>query len=131
MKHILRLEEAAMTALAICFLTSHNLNISIWIWILLFFTPDVSMLGYLANARIGAFTYNVFHHKGLAIVCIALGYFMGSEIVLTSGILLFAHASFDRILGYGLKYKSGFNDTHLGPIKSETGRPEIFAPGSK
>ena len=27
-----------------------------------------------------------------------------------------AHIGFDRMLGYGLKYTSGFNDTHLGRI---------------
>jgi hypothetical protein len=27
-----------------------------------------------------------------------------------------AHAGFDRALGYGLKYASGFRDTHLGRI---------------
>jgi hypothetical protein len=27
-----------------------------------------------------------------------------------------AHIGFDRMLGYGLKYSSSFNDTHLGRI---------------
>jgi hypothetical protein len=27
-----------------------------------------------------------------------------------------AHIQFDRMLGYGLKYASGFGDTHLGRI---------------
>lgn len=27
-----------------------------------------------------------------------------------------AHIGFDRALGYGLKYASGFGDTHLGRI---------------
>ncbi len=117
MKNVVRLEEAAMTALGIYFLTIHNLNISIWIWVLLFFSPDVSMLGYIANAKVGAISYNIFHHKGIAIACIGIGYFMKIELVLTTGILLFAHASFDRVWGYGLKYYSSFNDTHLGKIK--------------
>lgn len=29
-----------------------------------------------------------------------------------TGILLFAHASLDRIFGYGLKYEQGFKFTH-------------------
>ena len=75
------------------------------------------MLGYLVNAKVGAITYNIFHHKGIAIVFMGIGYFMKVEVVLSIGILLFAHASFDRIMGYGLKHYSGFNNTHLGKIK--------------
>lgn len=119
MKNILKLEEAAMTVLGIYFLTIHNLHISIWIWLFIFFSPDISMLGYLINAKIGAITYNIFHHKGIAIVIIGIGCFMKVEVVLTTGILLFAHASFDRMMGYGLKYYSSFNDTHLGKLKKD------------
>jgi len=32
------------------------------------------------------------------------------------GIILFSHASMDRIMGYGLKYDKGFKYTHLGEI---------------
>ena len=119
MKNLLKFEELGMTAMGIYFLTNHNLNISIWIWLLIFFSPDVSMLGYLINAKVGAITYNIFHHKGIAIVFMTIGYFMNIEVVLAVGILLFAHASFDRIWGYGLKYHTNFNDTHLGKLKTD------------
>ena len=46
MKNVLKLEEIGMMAIGIYFLTIHNLNLSIWIWLLIFFTPDISMLGY-------------------------------------------------------------------------------------
>ncbi len=119
MKNILRLEEIGMTAIGVYFLTIHNLNISIWIWLLIFFSPDISMLGYLINAKVGAISYNIFHHKGLAIAVAGIGYFMKIEVMLVIGILLFAHSSFDRMIGYGLKYHSSFNDTHLGKIKKD------------
>lgn len=119
MKLILKSEEAAMTIIAVYCLTFHSLGLSVWVWILLFFSPDISMLGYAANARVGAFCYNLFHHKGLAILLIAAGYFFKTEVVLAIGILLFAHAAFDRIWGYGLKYTSGFKDTHLGSLEKQ------------
>ncbi|MBC7522818.1 MAG: DUF4260 domain-containing protein [Flavobacterium sp.] len=119
MKNVLKLEEIAMTAMGIYLLTIYNLNISIWIWLLLFFSPDISMLGYLVNAKAGAIIYNIFHHKGIAIAIVALGYFMHAELLLSIGILLFAHSSFDRMMGYGLKYFSSFNDTHLGKLKKD------------
>lgn len=119
MKNVLKLEEIAMTAMGIYLLTIYNLNISIWIWLLLFFSPDISMLGYIVNAKAGAITYNIFHHKGIAIAIAAVGYFMQVEVLLSIGILLFAHSSFDRMMGYGLKYYTSFNNTHLGKIKKD------------
>ena len=119
MKTALKFEEAAMSAVGIYFLTVYNLDISVWLWILFFFAPDISMLGYLINAKVGAISYNIFHHKAIAIAVIGIGYFMKIEVMLAIGILLFAHSSFDRVMGYGLKYYSSFNDTHLGKIKDD------------
>jgi len=107
MKTILKVEEAAITALAIYYLTFHSLGLPLWVWALLFFSPDISMLGYMAGTRTGATTYNLFHHKGLALVVGAIGYILNMEVILAIGILLFAHASFDRVWGYGLKYSTG------------------------
>jgi hypothetical protein len=123
MKTILKLEEAAMTAVAIYFLSLHSLGLPIWVWTILFFTPDISMLGYLVNAKRGALAYNLFHHKGMALVLAGAGHLLGSEVMLSVGILLFAHASFDRIWGYGLKYQTGFKQTHLGSLEKEEKKP--------
>ncbi|HVF95685.1 MAG TPA: DUF4260 domain-containing protein, partial [Flavisolibacter sp.] len=84
---------------------------------ILFFAPDISMLGYLLNARTGAALYNLFHHKGIAVVIAAAGFWFKIEALIALGTLLFAHASFDRIMGYGLKYETGFKDTHLGSLE--------------
>src|SRR5690349_14458082 len=119
MKILLQLEELAMALAAIYFLHLHNLGLSVWIWIPLFFAPDIGMIGYLFSNSVGAISYNLFHHKGLALFIAFFGYFLSNEILLAVGILLFAHSSFDRVLGYGLKYFSGFKDTHLGSLKKE------------
>ncbi len=111
---ILQAEEAAITAIAIYFLTKHSLGLSFWLWIPLFLSPDISMMGYLINNRVGAFTYNLFHHRAVALVVAAAGFFMHQESMITIGILLFAHSSFDRMLGFGLKYNDSFNHTSLG-----------------
>lgn len=112
----IQMEEAAITAISIYFLSQHSLGLSIWIWILLFFSPDISMLGYLLNTKTGAMIYNIFHHRAIALVLVGLGFFTRQEIWTSVGILLFAHASFDRMLGYGLKYKDAFKHTHLGTM---------------
>lgn len=117
MKRIIQIEELAMTAAAIYLISQLDISLSWWLYLLLFFSPDLGMAGYLLNAKIGAITYNMFHHRGIAIVIAALGIQMGSQYVLLAGLILFAHASFDRIFGFGLKYFTGFKHTHLGVMK--------------
>lgn len=124
MKTILRIEEVALTLAAIYFLYQHNLGLSFWLWFLLFFSPDISMVGYFFGNKIGAVCYNLFHYKGMALLVAFSGYFLHSEVTLSIGILLFAHSSFDRIMGYGLKYFSGFKETHLGSL--EKGKPTSY-----
>ncbi len=120
MKNTIKIEEVALTILGIYFLSIYNLGIPVWIWIPLFLSPDISMLGYLVNTRIGAFTYNLFHHRAVAIVLAFAGYGLHIPVLLTIGILLFAHSSFDRMLGYGLKYSDDFKHTHLGSLPNKT-----------
>ncbi|MFD2287857.1 DUF4260 family protein [Pedobacter petrophilus] len=114
MDFAIKIEEAAITIVFIYFLSEYNLGLPVWVWVLLFFSPDLSMLGYLVNSRIGAFTYNLFHHRAIALTLVAIGFFMHIDILITSGILLVAHSSFDRMLGYGLKFPDDFKHTHLG-----------------
>lgn len=114
MKNLLRLEELAMFGLAI-YLNSY-LPFDGWLFWALFLAPDISMLGYLFNTRVGAIAYNVFHHKGVAIACYLAGYFLVIHELTLAGVVLFGHSSFDRIMGYGLKYSDNFKNTHLGWI---------------
>lgn len=116
MKNVLRLEELAMTAIAIFMMSKLNINLSWWIYPVLFFLQDIGMLGYLVNNEVGAVTYNLFHNKTIAIGIIVLGIITCNHYLMLAGLMLFGHASFDRIMGYGLKYTSGFHDTHLGFI---------------
>jgi hypothetical protein len=111
---IIQGEEVAITAVAIYFLTRHSLGLSFWIWIPLFLIPDISMLGYLFNTRVGAFSYNLFHHRGIALLVTVAGFLLHQEVIIAFGILLFAHSSLDRMFGYGLKHYDSFNNTHLG-----------------
>ncbi|MCW3074552.1 MAG: hypothetical protein JWP69_1621 [Flaviaesturariibacter sp.] len=108
-----------MTLAAIYLLSYYTLGLPVWLWCILFFLPDIGMLGYALNIRCDAFLYNLFHHKGVAIAIAGTGYLMSNEVLIAVGLLLFAHASFDRILGYGLKYETGFKDTHLGALQKQ------------
>jgi hypothetical protein len=84
------------------------------LFVILFLTPDISFVGYVLGPRTGAATYNIFHSY---IVPVALGCGMwvaGRSIAIP--LIWAAHIGFDRLLGYGLKYPTGFGDTHLGKL---------------
>lgn len=115
MKATLKLEELAMFGLGI--VAFNQLDFAWWWFLVLILTPDIGMLGYLVNSKIGALTYNVFHHKGLAVLVYFMGLYFANDILQLMGVILFSHASLDRIFGYGLKYQTSFNDSHLGPLK--------------
>ncbi|MBU1373538.1 MAG: DUF4260 domain-containing protein [Bacteroidetes bacterium] len=116
MKTILKTEELAQLSIAVYALYLQPIHIFWGLWIILFLAPDLGMLGYLINTKIGAIIYNLFHHKLIAILISAFGFFFANHILLLIGIILFAHSSFDRMMGYGLKYNDGFNHTHLGMV---------------
>lgn len=116
MKHLLRLEEFTMP-LGSIYLYS-LLGCSWWLFFLLLLLPDIGMVGYLINPRIGAVLYNIFHHKSVSLLFLGLGIFISSSIAQLVGIIMLCHACMDRMLGYGLKYNDSFWHTHLGVIKN-------------
>ena len=110
----LKFEELAEFVVGI--LIFNHLNFAWWYFPLLLLTPDIGMVGYLANPKIGAWSYNLFHHKAVAIMVFLLGFYEGNQWVMLIGTILFSHASLDRIMGYGLKYEDNFKHTHLGIV---------------
>jgi len=114
MKNLLKLEEAFMFGLSI-FLFS-KLDYAWWWYPALILAPDLSMVGYLINTRVGAITYNFIHHKALGIGVFVLGVLLANQLLQLIGLILFGHSSMDRVLGYGLKYPDSFQNTHLGVI---------------
>jgi len=117
MKSSIRLEELAMFGLSVYAFTLTDF--AWWLWFVLILVPDIGMLGYLFGARVGAFTYNVFHHKAIAIIVFGVGLYFSNAWIELAGIMLFGHSSMDRILGYGLKFNDSFQHTHLGWLKGK------------
>jgi hypothetical protein len=94
-----------------------------WLFAALFLLPDISMLGYLANPRVGSAAYNAAHTLTAALLLAGVGAVLGSALILSLGAIWLAHIGFDRMLGYGLKYASGFANTHLGQLGTRIGEP--------
>ena len=113
-KAILRLEGAAAFSAAVALYAHAGFS---WpLFGLLILAPDLAMLAYLVGPRAGAATYNLVHTYAFGVPLALAGYFLASPIALALGLIWIAHIGMDRMLGYGLKYASGFADTHLGRI---------------
>ncbi|MGR9117376.1 MAG: DUF4260 domain-containing protein, partial [Gammaproteobacteria bacterium] len=78
--------------------------------------PDLSLLSYLLNPKVGAISYNAAHSYVGAIACLGYGLANSDSTFLNAGLIWCAHIGFDRALGFGLKYSKGFGFTHLGRI---------------
>jgi hypothetical protein len=119
--NVIRLEDATeFLVYSALFLT---LDCSWWWYPALILAPDVGMLGYVISPRVGAFTYNILHHKTVA-WCLAAGGIIAGITMMPSalplkmaGFIMLAHGSMDRMMGYGLKHSDSFHHTHLGWLK--------------
>ncbi|HMQ76495.1 MAG TPA: DUF4260 domain-containing protein [Flavobacteriales bacterium] len=134
MKNLLRLEELAQFLLCLGLLIASD--VAWWVYLLLLLGPDIGMLGYLVGPRVGAISYNVLHHKAVAVLMLVFAVPGMVEVLtlwrvemgvlratppLLAGFILYGHASMDRIFGYGLKFGDNFHHTHLGWIGRRSG----------
>jgi len=111
---VLRAEGAALLIVAV--LLYARVGESWWLFVILFLTPDLSLLGYLGGPRTGAIIYNAVHTLLGPILLAIAGMLLPAFILVPLALIWIAHIGFDRLFGYGLKYAAGFNFTHLGRI---------------
>ena len=108
---LLRIEGAALFGLSLYLYRSTGAG---WGWfLLLFLWPDIAMLGYLANVKLGAGLYNLTHFVAFPAALAGVSLITHRSGLLSVALIWIAHIEFDRALGYGLKYPTFFKDTHL------------------
>lgn len=108
---ILRIEGLAIFVLALA--RYLLLGGPIWLLVVLALAPDLAMIGYLAGPRVGSLSYNVVHTYTLPIALGAFGFWSDVRIATLVALIWAAHIGADRMVGYGLKFDTGFKDTHL------------------
>jgi len=114
----LRLEGLAAAALSAVYFA--HTGASWWLFAALWLAPDLSMLGYLAGPDWGARIYNAIHSyvtpATLAISAIVLH----SPALVPIALIWINHIGVDRLMGWGLKYPTGFGFTHLGRLGKQS-----------
>ena len=84
--------------------------------VVLFLAPDLSFAGYLAGPRVGATAYNAVHTTVGPIALAIVGVLVDTDWCLQLALIWLGHIGIDRLLGYGLKYPTAFQDTHLSRV---------------
>lgn len=108
---LLRLEGIALAGAAL--VVYLHLDYSVLALIALLVSVDLSLLGFLAGPRVGTLTYNLAHTTAFPLVLGAIGVLADGGVAVQIALAWLAHIGIDRTLGLGLKYPSGFKDTHL------------------
>jgi hypothetical protein len=125
---ILRSEGAVLLASALAAYVV-GLDQPWWLVPLLLFVPDAFMGGYAKSRRTGALLYNFGHSYPAPALLGALALLVDAPLGKGVALIWLAHIGMDRALGYGLKYETGFADTHLGRIGKADGQsPEPITP---
>jgi hypothetical protein len=89
---------------------------SLLAFVLLFLVPDISFSGYLFGPRIGAIVYNAVHTYLVPVGVGVFGVATNADLAVQLALIWLAHIGVDRLLGYGLKYRTGFSDTHFDRV---------------
>jgi len=111
---LVRTEGIAAASAAIALYV--HLGFPWWLFLALALAPDLSTLGYLRGPRVGAATYDIAHTYALPFGLATVGVLTGANAAVEVGLIWLTHIGVDRAVGYGLKYPTSFNDTHLQRI---------------
>ncbi len=110
----LRLEALALAVLMAAL--TYVSNAPLWVLLVSFPFFDIGMVGYALNPKLGAKTYNFVHDATIPTFLITFGVLFDVEWLSVLGFAWTFHIAVDRLLGFGLKHKHSFNQTHLGKI---------------
>ena len=111
MKALLQLEEIASFLFSIYLFST--LSFSWWLYPLLFILPDLALLGLVVGRQVGMASYNLVHHKGIALGLFVAGTILGYPQAALAGTILLGHTSLDRVMGYGLMGGASFSHAQL------------------
>jgi len=111
---LLRMEGLAVAAAAVVLYFHEDFG---WIlFVALILAPDLSFAGYALGPKVGAIAYDAVHTELFPVALGTVGVVTDSSTATKVALIWLAHIGADRLLGYGLKYPTGFKDTHLSRV---------------
>jgi hypothetical protein len=112
---ILRLESLAVVVATVALYSDRDY--AGWAFFAFFLAPDLAIVAYAVGPKVGAVIYNLAHTYAFPVGLAAGSLLTGDAGLLVQIALIWAaHIGIDRILGLGLKYPTGFKDTHLNRV---------------
>lgn len=108
---LLRLEGLAIAIAAVALFADGDH--SWWLFALLILAPDISFAAYALGPAAGAAAYNLLHNLVLPIALGTASALTDTGWGIAVALVWLAHIGVDRALGYGLKYRTAFKDTHI------------------
>lgn len=108
---LLRLE--GLTVLIAAIVVYAHQGGSIWLFLALILVPDVAMLAYKINIRVGSIAYKAVHFYAWPILLAGIALATNQPTVLLIALIWLAHIGMDRIAAYGFKYPTAFKDTRM------------------
>ena len=115
---LLRLEGLAVAAISAILYA--RTGASWWLFAALWLAPDLSMLGYLGRPCRAARIYNAFHTYIVPATLALSALLLNAKGLLPLALIWVNHIGMDRLMGYGLKYSTGFGWTHLGKLGKQS-----------
>lgn len=113
-KFLLHAEGLAVLVLSLYIYA--QLQFSWVMFLILLFAPDLAALGYVKGVKTGAVLYNLFHTYTIPAAILLAALLMNYNSIIMISLIWIAHIGMDRMLGYGLKYPTKFQDTHLNRV---------------
>jgi hypothetical protein len=110
-RRLLRLEGLAVLCGAVAFY--FHLGYGWVLLVVLVLAPDLSAIGYAWSTSAGTLAYDLAHTEIWPVGLLVAGALSGERLPTQIGLIWLIHIGADRFLGYGLKYPTGFKDTHL------------------
>lgn len=93
-----------------------NQQFSWWAFVIFLLTPDLPLLLYPLDQRLGSIVYNLVHNIVFPLALAILSIFNGNDLGLQVALIWLAHIGMDRAFGYGFKYIGQFKETHFSRI---------------
>ena len=105
--------EGAVVAAAVIWAYGTQTDAPWWLFVVLWLVPDVGLLGFLVNTRLGAWAYDPLHSYVGPAVLLVVGVAAEVDVALAIGLIWANHVGIDRAIGYGLKSTWSAKQTHL------------------